>query len=85
MVRYKHMKREGMKKKTIMIDGFYCLVCDRYIIPRRIVINNNGEMQVMHKHEYIVFIENGMAIPLNRKTAQLLRTLNRIRYIESSV
>ncbi|MEM1668335.1 MAG: hypothetical protein QXM53_06720 [Thermofilaceae archaeon] len=43
------------------------------------------ELRVDHEHEYIVFIENGVAIPLNRKTAQLLRTLNKIRYIESSV
>lgn len=65
---------------------YYCLVCDKVIRPKRIEIDvRRGEVRVDHEHEHIVFIENGIAIPLNRKTAQLLRTLNRIRYIESSV
>lgn len=65
---------------------YYCLVCDKAIMPKRIEIDvRRGEVRVDHVHEYIVFIENGIAVPLNRKTAQLLRTLNRIRYIESSV
>lgn len=69
-----------------MYNVYYCLVCDKAIRPKRIEVDvRRGEVRVDHVHEYIVFIENGVAIPLNRKTAQLLRTLNRIRYIESSV
>jgi len=69
-----------------MHNVYYCLVCDKAIRPKRIEIDvRREELRVDHEHEYIVFIENGVAIPLNRKTAQLLRTLNKIRYIESSV
>jgi hypothetical protein len=69
-----------------MNNVYYCMVCEKVIRPKRIEIDvRRGEVRVDHEHEYIVFIENGAAVPLNRKTAQLLRTLNRIRYIESSV
>lgn len=62
------------------------MVCDKVIRPKRIEIDmRREEVRVDHEHEYVVFIEDGVAIPLNRKTAQLLKTLNRIRYIESSV
>ena len=62
------------------------MVCDKVIRPKRIEIDmRRGEVRVDHEHEYVMFIENFVAIPLNRKTAQLLKTLNRIRYIKSSV
>lgn len=81
MVRYRRMKRKGMKEKTIMIDGYYCLVCDRYIIPRRIVVNRNGEIGIVHKHKFVVYIENGVVIPLTKESASLIKTLKKIRYV----
>lgn len=82
MVRYRYVKRKGMKERTIMIDGFYCLVCDRYIIPRRIVVNSSGEMEIEHEHKFVVYIENGVVIPLTKESTSLIETLKKIRYVK---
>ena len=71
-----------MKEKTIMTDGYYCLVCDRYIIPRKILVNRNGEVRMVHEHKYVVYIENGVVIPLTEESASLIKTLKKIRYVK---
>lgn len=71
-----------MKEKTIMADGYYCLVCDRYIIPRKILVNRNGEVRMVHEHKYVVYIENGVVIPLTEESASLIKTLKKIRYVK---
>ncbi len=65
---------------------FYCLVCERQIHPKyvRMVINRDGstDFEVGHEHDYVVYIEHGAVIPLNSKTARLLKTLSRVKYLQ---
>jgi hypothetical protein len=64
---------------------FYCLVCERPIHPRyvRMVINRDGttDFEIDHEHDYVVYIEHGAVIPLNSKTARLLNTLSKVKYL----
>ena len=65
---------------------FYCLVCERQIHPRhiRMVIKRDGstDFEIDHEHEYIVYVEHNTIIPLNSKTAKLLKTLSRVKYLQ---
>jgi hypothetical protein len=61
-------------------------VCERQIHPRyvRMVIKRDGstDFEVGHEHDYVVYIERNTVIPLNSKTARLLRTLSRVKYLQ---
>lgn len=50
-------------------------------MPRRIVIGHNGEIEIEHEHKFVVYIENGVVIPLTKESASLIETLKKIKYV----